>query len=730
MNALSSNTIQDVATKQWLRYSWVRDNGHSDYVKKADLCERNFRGDQWDAAAKEKLRQVRRPAVTINKIISTISNIMGEQIYNRSEISFRPRRGSSEGTADILSKVFKYVSDNNQLDWKRSDMFADGIITSRGFLDMRMSFEESLQGDIVIDNINPKNVLIDPDADQYDPDTWGEVFTTKWLTCDDIELLYGKEHADVLRGRLGGGSSGLPYGFDSIDYYRDRFGDTHNPLYLGGDAMADVMRSARIIERQYRQMSNQLHFVQPKTGETRAVPDSWDKARVAMVEQEFGLRTIKKKVRRIRWTVTADNIVLHDDWSPYKHYTVIPYFPYLRHGKTIGCVENLIDPQELLNKTSSQELHIVNTTANSGYIVKTGSLTTMSTEELEARGAETGIVIEVNDDVEKSIKKIIPNAVPTGIDNISRKAEGHIDSISGVSESAKGFDREDVAAKAIQEKRKAGATNLAKPLDSLVRTDWLIARNAVDLIQAFFTEERVLTITSDSTTGATEDITINQIDPATGTVLNDLMIGEFSVVVSSVPQRETLEDSQFDQAVSMKKELGIAIPDKTIIEASRLRNKKELLKDMEAIANSAAAQEQAQLQKRMQEAEISKIEAEAGNKQADTGLRAAKTQKETVSAQKEAAAGDPAAAEMAIKEQEAQLTAEKHQADLEFEQRKMELEERKAELELQLKREAGQQDMAIKQQSSQQDMQLKAQAQAAQQAQQRAARMTQSKPAK
>ena len=25
------------------------------------------------------------------------------------------------------------ISDNNQLDWKRSDMFADGVIGSRGF---------------------------------------------------------------------------------------------------------------------------------------------------------------------------------------------------------------------------------------------------------------------------------------------------------------------------------------------------------------------------------------------------------------------------------------------------------------------------------------------------------------------------------------------------------------------------------------------------------------------
>jgi hypothetical protein len=128
----------------------------------------------------------------------------------------------------VLTKVFKYISDNNQLEWKRSDMFADGIIGSRGYLDIRMCFDENMQGDVVIENVNPKNVLVDPDADQYDPDTWNEVITTKWLTVDEIALLYSKKDAEALKGR---GESAFPYGYDSIDNFRDRFAGEH--AYLG-----------------------------------------------------------------------------------------------------------------------------------------------------------------------------------------------------------------------------------------------------------------------------------------------------------------------------------------------------------------------------------------------------------------------------------------------------------------------------------------------------------------
>jgi hypothetical protein len=101
-------------------------------------------------------------------------------------------------------------------------------------------------------------------------------------------------------------------------------------------------------------------------------------------------------MKKVRWTVTADTVVLHDDWSPYDHFTLVPYFPYWRRGKPFGMVRNLISPQEQLNKISSQELHIVNTTANSGWVVESGSLTGMTADDLEEHGAETGLVLEYN----------------------------------------------------------------------------------------------------------------------------------------------------------------------------------------------------------------------------------------------------------------------------------------------------------------------------------------------
>lgn len=688
----------ELATKTYYRYAWVRDAGHSDFVKKAELCERFFRGMQWDESDLALLKAQRRPALTINKILSTISNVMGDQIYNRSEISFQPRSGAPSGNADVLTKLFKYISQDNQLDWLRSDVFADGIITSRGFYDLRMDFNDNLMGDVRTTRLNPKNVLIDPDATEYDPDTWNDVMTTKWLTADEIAVLYNEDDADYLRNRAG---SYFPYGYDSIDYMRDRFGDRNaaRSFYTGVVDESSVQRSIRVIERQHRKLDKQRHFYDQATGDLRAIPDNWTRDRIAAVRDMYRLEVVTKLVNRIRWTVTADTVVLHDDWSPYKHFTVVPFFPYLRNAQTVGLVENLLGPQELLNKVSSQELHVVNTTANSGWKVKTGSLRNMSIEELEQRGAETGLVMELDDP--KSVEKIQPNQVPSGLDRLTYKAEEHIKTISGVSDYQTGNAREDVSAKAVAMNTSRGSFNLAKVTDSLNRTDHILARNTLDLVQQFYTDPRVVNVVRDRMTGETETIEVNKPAPTTenpDALLNDLTLGEYDVVVTSTPVRETLEDSQFQQALSLR-ELGIAIPDATLLENSRLLHKSDIIAQMKAAQESPEAVAKRELDKTAAELEVANLKAEAAKIEADAMLKQAKADKENQSTA-QAMQGGNDDLEMAKAQFEMQAAREKHQLEMEKLRAELEFTRQQNEMKLQQMQREGMMKVAQKQAES------------------------------
>lgn len=679
-----------LSNEVWARYVWLRDNGHLKYVAKATTCEDFFAGLQWDPNDLALLRSQKRPALTINKIISTISNVLGEQIFNRTDIAFKPRNeGATAPVADALTKVFMQIGDNNQLSWVRSDVFSDGIIGSRGFFDVRLEFADSMRGEVRIEQLNPKNVLIDSDADEYDPDKWGDVIITKWMSADQIELLYSKADAALLRNR---DSAYSPYGMhDAMDYARDRFGSPQEVYTYDGSDGKNNARNIRVIERQWKKLDKVLHFVDIVTGDMRPVPSDWDEERLSQhMESNPNLALSKKFIQRIRWTVVADNVVLHDDWSPYKHFTVVPYFPYFRRGRTIGLVENLIGPQELLNKVSSQELHVVNTTANSGWKIRRNALQNMSTGELENRGAQSGIVLEL--DEMANAEKIQPNQTPTGLDRISFKAEEHIKGISGVSDSMQGFSREDVAAKAIQTNRQSGQANLAKVMDNMNRTDAILARNVLDVVQEFYTEERLLHITTDRLTNATEQLTVNQPTPE-GTIANDLTIGEYAVVVTNQPERDTFEETQFDQSLRLRTEAGVQIPDKFILQSSRLKNKADIIKAMEGDQESPEAQAAAQLKARADEAEVLKLEAEAAQKQADTKLKQAKAEKEISQIQNDDGLNEQ---NLELERMEREFAMKNEQMQFEFD-----LARRKADVEIAIKREQLAADIALNKEKAQ-----------------------------
>ena len=611
----------ELANAVWARYAYCRDNGHADFIAQADRCFRFYRGEHWRQADRAQLNAERRPALTTNMVLPTVNTALGELILNKSEAACRPQNGSDPALADIMTKVLKHIGEANHLQYLRSDVVRDGVITGRGFFDVRLAYNDNLQGEVRISALNPKNVVIDPDGEEYDPDTWGEVFTTKWLTVDDIEVIYGKKKAGELRSRTG---NNMLLGYDSIDEYRDRFGLRYNTWYGTPSAQqAGVTRGVRVIERQYRKLNNQEHFLDPQTGDTRPVPDGFDRNRVALLVQEHGFRVVKQLVRRIRWTVIADNQVLHDDWSPYKHFTVVPFFPYFIRGKAFGMVENLIDSQELLNKTLSQELHVINTSANSGWKFKSGALANMTPAEFEQKGARSGLVIEVNENVE-DVQKIQPNNIPQGLNLVSQKAGEHIKQISGVTNSMLGTDREDVSGKALQKKRAAGAMSLAVVEDNMNRTEAILARNVLDIVQMHYTEPRILTITHNAATNEVETFEVNQVT-AEGAVLNDLTAGEYGITIVSVPFRETLEDSQFDQMLALR-EAGVAIPDETLIEVSRLQGKAAVLERIRGDASGPEAQAATALQQRATEAAVAKTEAEAQQKGADAQLRMAKAQ--------------------------------------------------------------------------------------------------------
>ena len=619
-----------IASDQWDRYTRARDNGHIDYIDMAKKCDAFYQGEQWDASDVALLDSEGRPALTINTVLPTVNTVLGEQSNRRADIKFKPRRGGSEEVAHTLTKLYMQIANNNKLDWVEQQVFADGLIMDgRGYFDVRMDFTDHVEGEVRVKALDPLDVVVDPDAKDYDPKTWNEFFYTRWMTLDDIEEMYGQEQADRLRFIAENGNT---FGMDSVEYSETRYGDLEDADAYAGSTIAGegeyrTVKALRVIERQHRKITRVQCFVDPTTGDQRDVPEAWSDRKTKKFAKEYKLNLISKTKKKVRWTVTCDKVVLHDDFSPYADFTIVPFFAYFRRGRPFGMVRNLLSPQEQLNKIASQELHIVNTTANSGWVVESGSLTNMQAEDLEEHGAETGLVLEYNRGSSPPTK-IQPNQIPTGLDRISQKAAANIKAISGINDSMLGTDGAEVSGIAIQAKQNRGVIMIQVPLDNLQKTRQYLAEKILNLIQVFYSEERVIRITNDDDPMETRDeMVINQMTPS-GEIVNDLTVGEYDVIIGTMPARDSFDEVQFAEALSLRS-AGVAIPDDAIVQYSHLAKKAELAARLRQEPSPEQMQIiQMQQQLAMQEAQlnVAKLEAEVRKVQSEGAMNIAKVQ--------------------------------------------------------------------------------------------------------
>ena len=577
---------EDQAKLNWQRYEYGRMRGHRSYCRKARECENFYLGGgrQWNPDDRDAVESEGRPALEFNQVRPKLNSAIGYQIQNRMDISFRPRgRGADDELAKVLSKVVKQVADNTALHWLETQVFSDGLIQQRGYYDIRISYRDSMLGEISITDLDPLDVIPDPDAKSYDPDKWQDVIITRWLTLDEIEEQYGKAARDKCESD---NQEDQDFGDDEADEERSKFGneDTGGTEYLGSVTLSDGSKRVRVIERQFWRTEN-AKVVISMTGDIRPA-DSIPEDRLADM---VGVVVANRRVRRVRWVISTYTTVLHDDWSPFNHFTVVPFFPFFRRGKTAGLVDDAIGPQQLLNKSLSQFLHTVNGSANSGWYWWADSVANMTDDEFANRGAEAGLAIVLKHDTptDKVPKKIQPNQVPTGFDRIIGMAGSMLDETTGINDAMTGNAGREVSGIAIQSRQFAAQQGLAVPLDNLARTRHLLASRILELVQAFYDTPRVMRITEKDSMGreSTEDMVVN-VPQEDGSILNDLTIGEYDVVVTEQPMQVTFENSQFTQIMEMR-EKGVRIPDPFVLRHSNITEKQEII---EALEQQSAAQ--------------------------------------------------------------------------------------------------------------------------------------------
>jgi hypothetical protein len=196
-----------------------------------------------------------------------------------------------------------------------------------------------------------------------------------------------------------------------------------------------------------------------------------------------------------------------------------------------------------------------------------------------------------------------------------------------------GTDSPEVSGVAIRAKQNRGAMMIQVPLDNLIKTRQYLAEHILRLVQAYYTEERLIQVTDeDDPMKSQVPVLLNGISPE-GAIVNDLTLGEYDVVIGTMPARDNYDEAQFAEAIELR-QVGVPIPDDLIVDYSHLAKKGEIAKRIRQMQGMEPMTEaQAQIQQFQAEAEIKKIqlelakmEAEVQNLQAQAQLHTAKAQ--------------------------------------------------------------------------------------------------------
>lgn len=603
INLISDPTLNGLPRQDWqailLHHERFNRAAEAQYrwALGAKKCVEYYEGKQWSAGDIAKLEAEGRPALVINKIRPLINLAVGYHLNNQTDRKAIPSNDGT-GTAEIarvLSQVLKSDSDRNKLKYVDTEVYIDGLTSSRGWWDIRQDFRNNMLGETRIVAADPFAVYPDPDAMAYDPNDLdrGCAFITKsdWISTDETAQFYGEQAAERIRPLAYNGVSSVApmagYGtqaelspartFAASEDWPDQWRAFLDQSANWVDTYRKVIRR---IDVQHWVRTWAWFSIDLETGDRQRIPDHWTVERIKKLafwaqQNNEPIMFQRMQTRRMRWTHLVGDTVVYDAWAPLDRYTLVPFYPYFRRGVTQGMIDPLIDPQNEINVRRSARLNIIGRSSHGGWKYEKGSLTPQERRNLEVNGGRPGFTLEFDTrgNTLREPTQIQPGQAPVSVEQLEKEAESDILEIAGINRSALGqVDQATVSGRAILARQQQTVIGMEGFTANWHQSVGLTTDTMIANAQTFYTEPRLFRVTGHNDLNPSE-IMVN-VRAAAG-VLNDITVGKYDVSISETSLTDSFLAGQFNELLSMAQQ-GLPVPDGFIIDASSIPRKEEL----------------------------------------------------------------------------------------------------------------------------------------------------------
>lgn len=327
-------------------------------------------GDQWSEDDKAGLIDSLRQPVVFNRVAPMVDAVSGSEISNRQQVAYIPRQVGASGVNELLTGAADYIRDNCDAEDEESDAFLDSVICGVGCTETRLDYEDSADGEVKIDRVDPLTMSWDPSARKRNLSDAAWVQRESWMDPGEIKARW-PEAADEIE-----------YITDDMSLHSDADdnGEPHDAsmawLYRKNQSGYDSKTGQlRVIHHQWVERESYWRALDPSTGQI--VEFTAERFRQVKRLIKGGLMPHIQAVERKRkvWmqAFVCGSILLETGPAPIRSSSSFKFITAKRDrnkGLWYGVVRAMVDPQRWANKFFSQVLRILDTNAKGGLLVE------------------------------------------------------------------------------------------------------------------------------------------------------------------------------------------------------------------------------------------------------------------------------------------------------------------------------------------------------------------------
>jgi len=386
--------------------------GQSEWAKEAFENFLMYNGYQWPDSDLEKMASEKRPTVVFNRAAPLIDAIIGDEIAGRKEVKFLPRTTKDSTIPDVMKSIATWVRNTSAQEASEIDATKDMLITGLGVTSTRMNYEDTEQGQLEVERVNPLDTRYDPNASAKNltDRQWDARY--KIMTKEEVEdsfpdatLEFSNEteyNVDLRNKEVGRNPATYAMksqkkkqkgkkGFTVWDYqYKasERFYKVENP-FLGMELYEDLLPD--LIDTFGEQV---------KTPQMNLSPDGYEVLKKItkglQIEMPQAAKMIKKTVKKLIFIEDSLEI-LYDGDNAVNRFTRT-FMTGKRDEKDntwYGIMRPIKDPQLYANKLFSTILYTYMTNSKGGVIIEGSNIPDMA--EFRREWAKPDGIIRVSE---------------------------------------------------------------------------------------------------------------------------------------------------------------------------------------------------------------------------------------------------------------------------------------------------------------------------------------------